>query len=130
MKIARQHLELYQYRGEIRMRGFSKEQEEYLIDNMGDIQSGEIAITELNEMFNKKGDSIRSKIQRMGYANPPNSRDIRMYALYKGDNLLTIGTRKELAEYIGVKEGTISAYGTKSWRERTSEDNSRRVIRI
>ena len=35
---------------------------------------------------------------------------VRIYALYQGDTWLTDGTKKELADYLGVKERTISFY--------------------
>ncbi len=40
------------------------------------------------------------------------------YALYKGDEILTIGTKKELALYLGVKERTIEYYITPTYRKR------------
>lgn len=38
----------------------------------------------------------------------------RYYALYKGDEIITIGTKKDLAIYLNVKESTIEYYST-SW---------------
>lgn len=51
-----------------------------------------------------------------------------MYALYHGDNILTIGTIKELAKYLGVGERTIYFYSTPTHKKRNK--NGYLVIRI
>lgn len=43
------------------------------------------------------------------------------YAIYKGENLLAIGTRKELAAKLKVKEETILFYGTLSHIKRSEK---------
>lgn len=43
---------------------------------------------------------------------------MKIYALYKGDQFLIVGTKKELAEYLGVKEKTISFYSSEVWKKR------------
>lgn len=53
-----------------------------------------------------------------------------MYALYKGDVILTIGTIKELAKYLGVKEKTIHFYSTPTYRKRNKKGNNYIVIKI
>lgn len=55
---------------------------------------------------------------------------MKEYALYKGDQLLGIGTKKELAEKFKVQERTILFYGTKSYMKRRKNDNSRLLIQI
>ncbi len=52
----------------------------------------------------------------------------KMYALYHGDNILTIGTIKELAKYLGVKERTIKFYSTPTYKKRAKDGYL--VIRI
>lgn len=52
-----------------------------------------------------------------------------IYALYKGDDLLAIGTYKELAKAMDVEVNTIKIYGRPSYRKRVSE-KGRRLIRI
>ena len=42
---------------------------------------------------------------------------MKIYALYWGDKFLTLGTRKELAEYLGVKERTIYFYTTEVYKK-------------
>lgn len=51
-----------------------------------------------------------------------------MYALYYGDELLTVGTKKELAKYLGVTVRTISFYSTPTHKRRNK--NGYRVYRI
>ena len=43
---------------------------------------------------------------------------LRIYALYKGDKFITEGTRKEIAEYTGLKESTIKYYSTNAYLKR------------
>ena len=52
------------------------------------------------------------------------------YALYKGDELLSIGTVKELAEEFRVGEKTIHFYMTPTYKKRTSERKGRRLIKL
>ena len=49
-----------------------------------------------------------------------------VYALYKGDDLLGIGTAKELAEIHGVKPSTIKFYATPVYHRR-SKGSTRRI---
>ena len=51
------------------------------------------------------------------------------YALYKGDELLAIGTVREIAIQIGVTEKTVFHYGTPTYQKRTSE-SARRLVRL
>lgn len=50
------------------------------------------------------------------------------YALYKGEELLAIGTKKELAEKFNVKESTISFYMTPAKLKRNKGNNCRVVV--
>ncbi|MBF2618162.1 hypothetical protein IBB38_01785 [Listeria seeligeri] len=51
------------------------------------------------------------------------------YAMYKGDDLLIIGTLTELAEFQKVKRETILFYATPTYQKRTT-DKGLRVIRV
>ncbi|MGV3010042.1 hypothetical protein ACEE67_01840 [Streptococcus thoraltensis] len=42
-----------------------------------------------------------------------------LYALYRGDEFLDIGTKYELAEMIGVAPQTISFYASPTYQKRT-----------
>lgn len=53
----------------------------------------------------------------------------KIYALYKGDEWITDGTKEELAEYLNVKVKTIDFYTTPVWRKRT-KDNAYIVIKL
>ncbi|MGQ7330827.1 hypothetical protein ACTGWT_04900 [Streptococcus suis] len=52
------------------------------------------------------------------------------YALYKGDELLAIGTAMELAERFGVKVSTIHFYKSPTYIKKTNEMKARRLIEI
>ncbi|MGQ7595155.1 hypothetical protein ACTGVC_01300 [Streptococcus suis] len=52
------------------------------------------------------------------------------YALYKGDELLAMGTAKELAERFGVKVSTIHFYKSPAYIKRTNDTKARRLIEI
>lgn len=55
---------------------------------------------------------------------------MKMYALYKGDDLLGIGTLAEIAAERGVKVDTIYFYKSPSYRKRTSEDKGLRLVEV
>lgn len=52
------------------------------------------------------------------------------FALYKGDKLLSIGTKKNLAKEKNVKVETISFYGSPTYRKRTSKNKGMRLVRL
>lgn len=45
---------------------------------------------------------------------------MRLYALYKGDTFIDIGTYEELANKIGVSINTIRFYATKTWKKKSN----------
>lgn len=53
-----------------------------------------------------------------------------MYALYKGDEFLCMGTIKEIAEKMGVSERTIRFYSSPVYqrRGRGEKGNCRRIL--
>ena len=51
----------------------------------------------------------------------------RIYVLYRGDELLGVGTTKELAKAHGVKPETIYFYSTPSYKRRFKSDSKRLV---
>lgn len=55
---------------------------------------------------------------------------VKEYALYKGDKLLAMGTKREIAEQLGVSVHAVSCYGTPSYTKRTSEENGRRLVEL
>lgn len=52
------------------------------------------------------------------------------FALYKGEELIAMGTKKEIAEQLGVSASTVGYYGTPVYARRTSESKGRRLIEI
>ncbi len=52
------------------------------------------------------------------------------YALYKGEELIGMGTVKELAKKLGVKPSTISYYHTPTYINRTSDSKGRRLVEL
>lgn len=54
---------------------------------------------------------------------------VKEYALYKGEELLAMGTKREIAEQLGVSASTVGYYGTPVYARRTSE-NGRRLVEI
>lgn len=52
----------------------------------------------------------------------------KCYALYKGEDLMAMGTVREIAEQIGVKRNTVYYYRSKVYAERTSEARGRRLV--
>ena len=54
---------------------------------------------------------------------------MKEYAVYKGEDLLSIGTLKEVADELNVKEKTILFYGTPTYEKRTTE-NARRLVEL
>lgn len=54
---------------------------------------------------------------------------VKEYALYKGEELLAMGTKREIAAQLGVSPSTIAYYGTPVYARRTTE-RGRRLIEL
>lgn len=54
---------------------------------------------------------------------------VKEYALYKGDELLAMGTKREIAEQLGISVRSVSFYGTPIYDRRTSK-NGRRLVEL
>lgn len=50
------------------------------------------------------------------------------YAIYKGEECLGIGTKKELAEQMKVSVKTISFYTTPTYKKRCEKSKNRREV--
>ena len=46
-----------------------------------------------------------------------------MYAIYRGDEFLFMGTREECAKEFGITENTIHFYSTNAYNKRIRADN-------
>ncbi|AZF90646.1 hypothetical protein CHPC873_0043 [Streptococcus phage CHPC873] len=55
---------------------------------------------------------------------------MKEYALYKGDELLAMGSKREIAEQLGISVDSVTCYGTPSYARRTSEEHSRRLVEL
>lgn len=56
---------------------------------------------------------------------------MRLYVLYRGDEVVGVGTRKELAERLGVTEKTITGYGSPAYLRRVEDkDDVTRAVRV
>lgn len=52
------------------------------------------------------------------------------FALYKGEELIAMGTKKEIAKQLGVSASTIGYYGTPVYARRTSDTKGRRLVEL
>ena len=52
------------------------------------------------------------------------------YALYKGEEIIAMGTKREIAEQLGVSASTIGYYGTPVYARRTSESKGMRLVEL
>ena len=52
-------------------------------------------------------------------------KNTKEYAVYKGDELLVIGTRQECADALSVKPSTITFYSSNAHRKRGNDSNDR-----
>lgn len=52
------------------------------------------------------------------------------YALYKGDEVLAIGTLDEIANVMEVKKKSIMYYGTPSYEKRGTHRDRRQLIKL
>lgn len=50
------------------------------------------------------------------------------FVLYKGDELLAIGTAEEIADKTHVSKQTILFYGYQSYRKRIKDNKARRLV--
>ena len=55
---------------------------------------------------------------------------MKEYVLYKGDELLGIGTLKYLSEKFKIKIKTLLFYQTPTQKKRTSENKGRRLVKL
>lgn len=52
------------------------------------------------------------------------------YALYKGEELLAMGTVEEIAQELGIQPKTVHYYSTPAYKRRTSPDRGRRLVEL
>ncbi|STD01535.1 hypothetical protein [Erysipelothrix rhusiopathiae] len=54
---------------------------------------------------------------------------MKVYAVYKGEDILAIGTVEEIAKILRIKPESVLFYNSKTYKKRTSE-NARRLVEI
>ena len=52
----------------------------------------------------------------------------KYYALYRGDKFLFLGTRKEVAEYMGIRHKSVTFYGTPTYLKRIKNYNKCYIV--
>ncbi|AZF90442.1 hypothetical protein CHPC676_0047 [Streptococcus phage CHPC676] len=52
------------------------------------------------------------------------------YALYKGEEIIAMGTKSEIAKQLGISVRSVTCYGTASYAKRTSEKDGRRLVKL
>lgn len=62
-------------------------------------------------------------------------KNLNIYALYKGEELLATGTIFEIAKKLNIKVQTVRKYGTQSYldalsKEKVSLENARALVKI
>lgn len=50
------------------------------------------------------------------------------YAIYKGDDILFVGTIKECAEYLGIEEKLAKHYTYASYQKRIPKDSKKIIL--
>ena len=66
--------------------------------------------------------------RKVSKAKTKQEKEIKSYAIYKGDQFLYLGSKKECALYLNVKKQTILYYTTKAYKRRGKENNNRLII--
>ena len=54
----------------------------------------------------------------------------KTYALYNGDTFIDLGSRKHIAELLGVKERTVDFYTSPVWRRRHKTEGEGIIVII
>ena len=80
----------------------------YLMDHYGKMPANLIA-----SKLNRHPQSVWSKANGLGLKGYK-----KVYALYRGDEILAIGTIEEIAKQTGLKRETVRKYGTPSERKK------------
>lgn len=57
-----------------------------------------------------------------------NKRARTIYAIYKGDTFIDVGTKKELVEKYNIRSETFNFYCTKTYHKRIKDKENRYII--
>ena len=68
--------------------------------------------------------SNSKKKSKRGYV----MKKLKEYAVFKGEEMLAMGTYKEICEKLNISYQTFRYYGTNTYKKRTKEENARRLV--
>lgn len=102
------------------MREWTFKEISYLEENYATLSGAEIA-----KELNRTPSAVRSRANLLGL-----SREKGQYALYKGDELLAQGTVDEIAETLGIEPGQVYYFGTPTYKNRSSTDRARVLVKL
>ena len=111
------------------MKYWTTKEEKYLVES---IRKG-IPYKQIAEDLDRTMSSLHSKISKIRKTTTVKRKpkaDTKEYALYKGEELLCMGTISELAENQNVRPKTIFQYQTPSYKKRQGGENARRLVRL
>ena len=95
--------------------------------------SNYVAIAESNGInkftFYQRVRMLKWDIERAA-TQPPHPKGVHDYAVYKGDELIVVGTAKECAEYMGVSEHTIRCIASPKRRQHAIRVGGTYAIRL
>ncbi|MGZ0946343.1 hypothetical protein ACXOJ3_03580 [Streptococcus thermophilus] len=55
---------------------------------------------------------------------------VKEYALYKGEEIIAMGAKSDIAEQLGISLRSVDHYGTPAYARRTSESKGRRLVKL
>ncbi|MGZ1060971.1 hypothetical protein ACXOXO_08105 [Streptococcus thermophilus] len=55
---------------------------------------------------------------------------VKEYALYKGEEIIAMGAKSEIAKQLGISVRSVTCYGTPSYAKRTNEKYGRRLVKL
>lgn len=103
-------------------KSWTNEEDLFLQDNYKKMND-----TQLCDALKRTKSSIRQRRNILGFTRHDSTQK-KQYALYKGENLLRIGTINEIAKAEGVKPETIRFYKNPSYKKRRENGKSYREV--
>lgn len=71
-----------------------------------------------------------NNIEKKNTAKATGPKAHREYAIYKGDEFITIGTARECAEQLGVSQDTIRFYSSPAYAKRVEHVADKAIIAV
>lgn len=98
---------------------WGKEEEEFIKQNYLNMTDQELA-----KCLNRSLSSVKGKRHHLGLTKTP------IFAIYKGDNYIMSGTRKEIAKTLNILEDTVTYYRSKCHQSKCVGGNCMKVIKL